>query len=153
MNKKIRWFIAPLVAVVIIVVVSAWYHKRVSSTLKVTMVQRGHRKQDTEVVRAVPMPQNVGSIAGNTFTIQVASFHRQAKARSVVKTLKANNYSAYTVVKDLGAKGIWYRVWVGGFANKNDAAAKLKELRKKYSHSFVVERIVPIPSNSGSIRK
>jgi len=72
--------------------------------------------------------------SGGSLVVQVAATKDQAEARRMVDRLKGKGYAAAAERADLGAKGVWYRVTVGPYADRATAdkvAAQLKQL--KYS--------------------
>jgi len=79
------------------------------------------------------------SKAEHFFTIQVASFKAKNRAEKALAELnKEGHSSAYIVSKDLGAKGVWYRVYIGKYDTKKQTEEFLKEIKKKYKSSFVI---------------
>ena len=67
------------------------------------------------------------------FAVQVYSFKDQQRAHAALADLKSNGYDAYIEISDLGAKGTWYRVRIGGLHNEAEAKAvleKVKDLNK-----------------------
>lgn len=75
--------------------------------------------------------------AGVGFTIQVASFQDKARAELVCEELKKKGYMPVISAKDLGDKGVWYRVSVGDFENEEKARELLKILKEDYKDSFI----------------
>ena len=75
--------------------------------------------------------------AGAGFTIQVASFQDKARAELVSEELKKKGYIPVISAKDLGDKGIWYRVSVGDFESEEKARELLKTLKEDYKDSFI----------------
>ena len=55
------------------------------------------------------------------YTVQVASFQDEARAKELVEQLRARDYPAYHVKVDLLEKGLWNRVQVGRFKLAPDA--------------------------------
>lgn len=74
------------------------------------------------------------------FTIQAASFREAAKAEKILNDLKKKGFPAYLVSKDLGEKGVWHRVYVGGFPSKTEAKGLLAQIQEDYKDSFIVSR-------------
>ena len=72
-------------------------------------------------------------------TIQVYSFQDKNRAEASLQVLKNNGYQAFLTVSDLGKKGVWYRVRVGGIANEATATKMLDEIRKKYNSGFILK--------------
>ena len=52
------------------------------------------------------------------FTIQVYSFQDKNRAETALQALKNSGYQAFLIMSDLGEKGIWYRVRVGGITDE-----------------------------------
>ena len=74
------------------------------------------------------------------FSIQIGSFQDKSKAKSLKEKLDKNGYKAEVVSRDLGGKGLWYRVWVGKFTTKAQAGKTLDLIAKDYSKSFIIKR-------------
>ena len=75
------------------------------------------------------------------YSIQVASFKDKSRADRVVRDVKAMGLSpVYVEARDLGAKGVWHRVYVGRFVSKSAAAPTVKKLKSKYKSCFVVKK-------------
>ncbi len=72
------------------------------------------------------------------FSIQVASFKNHEKAKKALNELQQIENSSYIASRDLGAKGTWYRVYVGDFETKGAAKQKLPKIQKKYKDSFII---------------
>ena len=170
MDKKINWFIPPLVLIIIIIIVNAAYYKRKNHYLKKIVVK--HIKQEKMVVPQKEIKKEIKkeeskkkkaafvsrktmvlnipkatkkqfSGTAKKFAIQVASFRRKKRAFAFVDSLKKDGYKAYIVTKNLGKKGLWYRVRIGSFSNKDDAESALKEIKAKYLQSFITSYINP----------
>jgi cell division septation protein DedD len=73
------------------------------------------------------------------FTIQVYSFQDKNRAQTALQTLKNNGYQAFMIMSDLGEKGVWYRVRVGGIVDELQAHKMLGEIRKTYNSGFIVK--------------
>jgi cell division septation protein DedD len=72
------------------------------------------------------------------FTIQIGSFRKQSQAEEVVAKLKNAGHDSFIVSRDLGEKGVWYRVYAGRFNTKADANAYLPKLQSMYKDAFVI---------------
>jgi len=157
MTKRINWFIPPVVLIAIIVIINVVYNLRNRGTTKEPSVQEEvfetpslgvEGEQDTQDIEmgyeSAPTEQwallDSKEVPKKPFAIQVASLREEDKAELLVEALKKKDYSAYIVTKDLGKKGIWYRVWVGEFETTNQAAETLDELKKDYKDSFIIVR-------------
>ena len=89
-------------------------------------------------VKKIVKKQLVGA---NAYTIQVASFKTEERAKKSLQGLKEKGFaSAYIISKNLGAKGIWYRVYVGKFNTKANAEETLVKVKKVYKSSFIIKR-------------
>ena len=83
----------------------------------------------------VTSPVN-GQEAG--FTIQVYSFQDKNRAQIALQMLKNNGYNAFLIISDLGEKGTWYRIRVGGIADEAAAHQMLEDIRKAYNSGFII---------------
>ncbi|HOD11878.1 MAG TPA: SPOR domain-containing protein [Candidatus Omnitrophota bacterium] len=90
------------------------------------------------VEQAAVVPAAV--VAQGKFFIQAASFQDKAKADSVAEKLKAKGHEAVVESKDLGEKGIWYRVHAGSFETKEQAQEVLNSIKQEHPGSFIKER-------------
>ena len=72
------------------------------------------------------------------FIIQVYSFQDKNRAEASLQALKNNGYRASLAMSDLGKKGVWYRVRIGGIADKATARKMLDEIRKNYNSGFIL---------------
>ncbi len=84
----------------------------------------------------VTSPEN-GHEAG--YAVQVYSFQDKNRAAKALANLKAGGYKAFLVVSDLGEKGTWYRIRVGGIADEKGAEDMLQDIRKNYKSGFIVK--------------
>ena len=75
---------------------------------------------------------------GQGVTIQVYSFQDKKRALSALQTLKTSGYQAFLIVSDLGEKGLWYRVRVGGVMDEVAAHKMLEEIRQNYNSGFIL---------------
>ena len=86
-----------------------------------------------EVEKAKPLPQETAKlektfIQENYYAIQVGAFQNLEYARDLVESLKKDGLDAYWISKVSKKKGTTlYKVFVGQFANKNEAVQFLKE--------------------------
>ncbi len=91
----------------------------------------------------VPSPAIVtspehGKEAG--FAVQVYSFKDQKRASAALDHLKGNGFNnAYIEMSDLGDKGAWYRVRVGGLKDEAQAKAMLENVRKNFNSAIIVK--------------
>jgi len=160
-NRRISWFVPPLILIIIIIAVNIVYYRKRSRSLKRIVIKQDNREYSQEnqekiakKATIVPLKESLPkaqkeqkkhlSVAkGKKFAIQVASFRKKKRALEFVESLKKDNYLAYIVAKNLGDKGTWYRVRIGNFSSKSDADSVLKEVKTKYLQSFITSYISP----------
>ena len=78
--------------------------------------------------------------ADRKFTIQVASMKDSRDADKIVSKLKKKGFPAYRSIGKIPGKGIWYRVRVGYFKNRDDAGLTLKRLKKEKIAAVILQR-------------
>jgi len=100
-------------------------------------------------------PEDVGSIAAEglesaeiqanqeidaPYTIQVAVYKTSEEANALAETLTSEGYRA-TVSERVSKRGThFFRVWVGDFANADEADGSLTALRVKFADCFVLRK-------------
>ena len=89
-----------------------------------------------ELIATVP----VSAAAAGKFAIQVGAFQDKTRAEALAEKLKASGQAPVMETKDLGVKGIWYRVYVGGFETQAEAQGLLESVRKDHPGAFIKER-------------
>lgn len=89
-----------------------------------------------EVASKDPAPEVVKPV-GSLYAIQVSSFKTSAGAKQDVDKLIKKGYEAYSMPKDLGSQGTWYRVYIGRFSTQSSAVALLEEVKKEFKDSFI----------------
>ena len=72
-------------------------------------------------------------------SIQVYSFQDKNRAETALQVLKNNGYQAFLILSDLGEKGTWYRVRVGGIENEAQAHKMLDIIRKNFNSGFILK--------------
>lgn len=85
-----------------------------------------------------PATPPAGTPVKTLYTIQVASSKNKAGAETTLNAVKAKGYPAFLAQKDLGQKGMWYRVYVGNFQTRKEAEAYLPKVRQDYKDSFII---------------
>lgn len=95
-----------------------------------------------EVSKPKPTPkkESSSSTVDAAYTIQVASFKKKSMADDLAEDLKTKNFIARVGKRDLGEKGIWYRVYVGSYESKKQAETNLLAVKKFYDNSFVIKQ-------------
>lgn len=82
-----------------------------------------------------PMP---AAVAEGKFVVQVASFRGAGDARNLQDRLDKKGYSTFVQQADLGAKGTWYRVRIGPFAEADRAREVADRVQKEEKLSAYV---------------
>lgn len=84
-------------------------------------------------------PAEVKSIdKENAYTIQIASFKDKKLAEKALVKIRAKVPSAHIVLRDLGQKGIWHRIYAGQFERRSEAEVTLSNIKRNYSDSFII---------------
>jgi cell division septation protein DedD len=73
-------------------------------------------------------------------TIQVAALKDDKVAQQLVDRLKKKGYSAYRASVNIPGKGVWYRIRIGSYQTRADAARTLKRLKKDGLDGFLVKK-------------
>ncbi len=77
--------------------------------------------------------------SGNNLTIQVASLKNLKTADEFVANLNKKGYPAYRTIIKIPNKGTWYRVRIGYFRNKAEAAGTLNRLKKEKLKGILIK--------------
>jgi cell division septation protein DedD len=80
---------------------------------------------------AAPAPTNNASAPQWKHALQAMASQNQAEALQLAERLKGAGVPAYMVVADLGSRGRWFRVRIGGFATPADAQRFVAEVRTR----------------------
>jgi len=72
------------------------------------------------------------------FTVQIASFKDLKNAEEALTKIRIKTPSAYISSHDLGAKGVWHRVYVGQFELRSEAEVALNDVKQSYDSSFII---------------
>lgn len=78
--------------------------------------------------------------ASGAYVVQVASFPQQSDAQALKDRLAKKGYSVYTQEADLGAKGVWYRVYIGPFDDSATAGKTVERLVAEERLSALVRK-------------
>jgi cell division protein FtsN len=92
-------------------------------------------------VSVQPRKTETPSRTAGTLTIQVASVKDGAAAERIVANLKKDGYSAFLVRSVIPGKGLWFRVRVGSYANREQAAADIDRLTRSGKKTMLVKKI------------
>lgn len=74
------------------------------------------------------------------YVVQVASFPQLSDAQALKERLAKKGYNAYTQDADLGAKGVWHRVYVGPFDDSATAGKTVERLVAEERLSALVRK-------------
>ena len=91
------------------------------------------RDKNTAAFKRIPK-------SGRLFTIQVASSKDASFADNLVARLNKKGIPAYRQEALIPGKGIWYRVRIGGFNNRNKAVHVLDRLKQENLKGIIVKR-------------
>ncbi|MBN1140736.1 MAG: SPOR domain-containing protein [Deltaproteobacteria bacterium] len=84
-------------------------------------------------VAAAPAPKPAAerrSVGGpNEVAIQVASFRNREDAENLMRNLLKKGFPGFVMEADLQDKGVWYRVMVGPYGDRNSAAPVVNRLK------------------------
>ncbi|MFH0984170.1 MAG: SPOR domain-containing protein [Candidatus Omnitrophota bacterium] len=72
------------------------------------------------------------------YTIQIASFNDKKRAEDALVAIRIKVPSAYIASRNLGEKGIWYRIYAGRFTARQEAEISLNDIKKNYDSSFII---------------
>jgi DedD protein len=87
-------------------------------------------------------PTTTGS-ATHEYTVHVGSFRHMEQAYKDIATLQKYGYIGRAVRTDLGDKGIWYRVYVGGFPNRVEAEKSRNSILEHPEYRYAQVKRVP----------
>lgn len=76
-----------------------------------------------------PVVSKPAAVASGSYLVQVAAVKQRQGADELRTRMRMKGYAAFVEVADLGAKGIWYRVYAGPFASKADADGAVRSLK------------------------
>jgi len=72
------------------------------------------------------------------YTVQIASFKNQKKAEEALARIRKKVPSAFISSQDLGAKGVWYRIYAGQFNQRSEAEVTLNDIKRNFDSSFII---------------
>ncbi len=93
------------------------------------------KKPETETAAKQSEEKTVATVTrekspGPVYTIQAASVKNAKDADQLVARLKKEGYPAYRTIGKVPQKGIWFRVRIGEYNSKSEAAGTLSKLKK-----------------------
>jgi DedD protein len=74
------------------------------------------------------------------YVVQLASFKDTAGATKFRETLAGKGYPLFTESANLGSKGVWYRVYAGPYADRDQAQQVAKQLQQSEHLSPLVRK-------------
>ena len=75
------------------------------------------------------------------YMVQVSSFRELAGAEVMKNQLMANGYSAFLTEVVIPDKGIWYRVYLGKYANREEALEAAQSAKTRNKLSAVIHQV------------
>jgi cell division protein FtsN len=86
-----------------------------------------------------PAAENTPRSASSKYVIQALSTSSQADATATRKKILNEGFAAGVFEADLGAKGRWFRVYIGPYDSEGEAQLALQSIRKipGFAKSFV----------------
>jgi len=121
------------------VVLNDIFHQQVSSVKPSSVPLELPKKADTVPSMAMVTSPSPVNAEESGLTIQVYSFQDKNRALSALQTLRTSGYQTSLILSDLGEKGVWYRVRVGGIKDEMAARKMLEEIRKNYNSGFILK--------------
>lgn len=76
-----------------------------------------------------PVVSKPVAVASGSYIVQVAAVKQREGANGLRDRMKKKGYAAFVETADLGAKGIWYRVYAGPFGSRTDADQAVRSLK------------------------
>lgn len=73
----------------------------------------------------------VKSAEGGRYSVQIGSYPQLDEATRIVERWKGKGYPAYLMIADIPDRGRWYRVRIGGFGSREEAAKYLNDFSSK----------------------
>jgi cell division protein FtsN len=112
--------------------------KAVSKVNKKINTSNNHRTDASRKSKTPSLSKDTES--EKNLTIQAASFKAPKDADQMVKKFRDKGYPAYKIIGVVPGRGVWYRVRIGDYGNKTEAAAMLKSLKKEGYEPYLVNR-------------
>ena len=103
-----------------------------------TKSQKPEQEKNSITKTPTPEPKPKPSGSQKKFTVQVASTKDLKYAERIITRLKTKGYPAYKAIGKVPGKGIWFRVRVGPYKNKDEAEKVLAKLKKKKLKGFIL---------------
>jgi cell division septation protein DedD len=91
------------------------------------------KPSDSGPVALTPPPKDLGA-----YTVQIGASPDRSEAARLESKARAAGLKPYVVEADLGAKGIWYRVRVGSFPDKDRAGRYRTDVERELRSTAIV---------------
>ena len=105
----------------------------------VTMAKKSYVPKKPTTGKASSSPPAAAGTAGK-LTIQVASLKDGDAAERIVANLKKDGYPAYVSRIVIPDKGLWFRVQVGHYTDREQAATDMDRLARNRNNPILVEK-------------
>ena len=89
---------------------------------------------------AAPVAKAAAPAAAGGYLVQAAAFRGNEDAKRLQAKLARKGYAAFTEEVQLGAKGVWYRVYVGPFATAGAADSVVSRLKAEERLTALVRK-------------
>lgn len=111
-------------------------HRQVSLPEKTASANKGATTLITALENAVKAIHR--KTPEKKYTLQVGSYPRLSDAQDRIEALEALQLEPYLRVVDLGKKGRWYRIFLGGFDSKKEA----EDFGQRYKSRNTIESYI-----------
>ncbi len=99
----------------------------------------GNINPSTRAMRSKVSKKATASVKKVHFVLQIASYRSKDRAEREAQRWRKKGYRITVKKADLGAKGIWYRIYLGQFKTVSDATGFARQFAKKEGlRSYVV---------------
>lgn len=85
-------------------------------------------------------PAKPAPLASEGYVVQIASFQQQEQATALSTKLAQKGFATFTQPADLGAKGLWHRVYCGPFGEKTGADQVAERLLREEKLNGLVRK-------------
>lgn len=119
-------------------------HTNISKPKKVALKQPIAKTKINKYQPVIPTTISVDKLQvpdSSGYMVQVSSFRELAGAEVMKNQLLANGYSAFLTEVVIPDKGIWYRVYLGRYANREKALEAAESAKTRDKLSAVVHQV------------
>jgi len=103
------------------------------------MAKKSTAQRKPTVAKTRSTIADTAATTGN-LTIQVASIQDVAAAQRIVANLKKDGYSAYLSRIVIPGRGLWFRVRVGSYKDRDQAATDMDRLIRDQKKPILVKK-------------